>query len=282
MLVTGPDLPVGLPSVTALGLDRPPVLQLGRLRAAPSRPSWWGSMQEAKTEGVTCRVQEDPVRRAGLLRVFGRTEVDYCRLSSIEVVYNHIDVHLLGPLLARPRWWRVIIHLMEGDALAGVVASRCPVSGDLDLPIQHRAVEPGECTRIGTVDNDEGHASDRHVGHTIDDRDPTLRRLHRSAGRYLRVSTVARLHRRSNRSGGCSRANGAQSKRDGFALEYPPARGGPGGGVALVEPIESDYRISLDCGRFKADMDAALSDDGKKLTLTTIKGKKREYMRVAD
>ncbi len=29
-------------------------------------------------------------------------------------------------------------------------------------------VEPGERSRIGTVDNDEGQASDGHAGHDID------------------------------------------------------------------------------------------------------------------
>ena len=36
-------------------------------------------------------------------------------------------------------------------------------------PVRHRTVEPGERTRIGTVDNDEGQASDGHAGHDIDD-----------------------------------------------------------------------------------------------------------------
>ncbi len=49
-----------------------------------------------KTEGVTCRVQEDPEGRTGLVRMFGRSEINHCRLGGIEVVNDHIEVHLLG------------------------------------------------------------------------------------------------------------------------------------------------------------------------------------------
>ena len=134
--------------------------------ATPSAPV---RIIQTKTEGVTCRVQEDPVGRPGLVRMFGRTEIDHCRLGDVEVVDDHVEVHLLGPLLGRPRRRRVTGHPMEGDALAVLCANRSPVGGDVDLPIQHRAVEPGERTRIGTVDNDEGQASDGHAGHAIDD-----------------------------------------------------------------------------------------------------------------
>jgi hypothetical protein len=55
-----------------------------------------------KDRRVTCRVQEDPVGRTGLVGMFGRTEIDHCRLGGIEVVNDHVEVHLLGPLLGRP------------------------------------------------------------------------------------------------------------------------------------------------------------------------------------
>ena len=127
-----------------------------------------GSFQ-TKAEGVTCRVQEDPVGRTGLIRMFGCTEIDRRRLGCVEVVNEHVEVHLLGPLLGRPRRRRVISHPVEGDALAVLGANRSPVGEDVDLPIQHRAVEPGERTRIGTVDSDERQASDGHAGQDIDD-----------------------------------------------------------------------------------------------------------------
>ena len=126
-----------------------------------------GSVQ-TKIEGMTCRVQENPEGRAGLVRMFGRSEIDRCRLGGIEVVNEHVEVHLLGPLLGRPRRRRVASYLMEGDARAVLGAHRSRVGGVVDLPIQQRAVEPGECTGVGTVDSEEGQASDSHAGHAID------------------------------------------------------------------------------------------------------------------
>ena len=76
---------------------------------------------------MTCRVQEDPEGRTGLVRMSGRTEIDHCRSGGIEVVNDHIEVHLLGPLLGRPRRRRVTSHQMEGDAVAVLSANRGPV-----------------------------------------------------------------------------------------------------------------------------------------------------------
>src|SRR5215475_7591056 len=53
----------------------------------------------------------------------------------------------------------------EGDALAVVRADLSPVGGDVDLPIQHRAVEPRESARIGTVDDEAWEACDSHASH---------------------------------------------------------------------------------------------------------------------
>lgn len=118
---------------------------------------------------MTGRVEHDPVGSAGLMRMFGRTEADHGRLGDIEVVDEHIEVHLLGPFLGRPGRRRVTVHPVKGDALAVDSAHRSPIGGGLDLPIQHRTVEAGERTRIGTVDSGEGHASDGHAGDYIDE-----------------------------------------------------------------------------------------------------------------
>ena len=67
----------------------------------------------------------------------------------VPVGHREVEVHLLGPLLGRPRRRPVIGHLVEGDALAVLSADRSRVGGVVDLPIQQRAVEPGERTRIG-------------------------------------------------------------------------------------------------------------------------------------
>src|SRR5215831_17920921 len=59
----------------------------------------------------------------------------------------------------------IVLHLLEGDALAVVRADLSPVGGDVDLPIQHRAVEPRESARIGTVDDEAWEACDSHASH---------------------------------------------------------------------------------------------------------------------
>ena len=117
---------------------------------------------------MTCRVQEDAEGCPGLIRMSDPTEIDHDRLGGIEIVDEHVEVHLLGPLLGRPRRRCVVRHLMKRDVLAVPHANRSPVGGDLDLPVQQRAIEPGKRTRIGTVNDDEGQASDGHVGNDID------------------------------------------------------------------------------------------------------------------
>src|SRR4030095_9400157 len=44
-----------------------------------------------------------------------------------------------------------------------------PVRRDVDLPIQHRAVELRESAWIGTVDDDAREACDSHAGHSTRD-----------------------------------------------------------------------------------------------------------------
>ena len=132
--------------------------------ANPTLSALSGSLQ-TKAERVTCRIQENSVGRAGLIRMFCRTEIDHCRLGGVEVVNEHVEVHLLGPFLTRPGRRRVISNPMESNALALLRANRSPVGGDnVDFPIQHRAVERGERTGIGTVDSKERQASDGHAG----------------------------------------------------------------------------------------------------------------------
>jgi hypothetical protein len=59
--------------------------------------------------GVTFRVEEDPEGPAGLVRVAGRAEIEYCRLGCVEVVNDHVEVHLLG----WPRRRRVPVHVLD-------------------------------------------------------------------------------------------------------------------------------------------------------------------------
>src|SRR5262249_30737946 len=119
----------------------------------------------AETEGVPRRVEEHPEGCAGLVRMLGRAEIEHRRLGGVEVVDDHIEMHLLGHLLTRPPRRGIVLHLLEGDALAVVRADLSPVGGDVDLPIQHRAVEPRESARIGTVDDEAWEACDSHASH---------------------------------------------------------------------------------------------------------------------
>src|SRR5215468_9597830 len=129
----------------------------------PDRPGRSRSV-EAQAEGVPRRIEEHPEGRTGLVLVLGGTEIEYRRLSGIEVVDDHVQVHLLRHLLARPSWRGIALHLLEGDALTVVRPDVSPVGGNLDLPVQQRAVERRESARIGTVDDDAGEACDSHAG----------------------------------------------------------------------------------------------------------------------
>ena len=96
--------------------------------------------------------------------VLGGAEIEHRRLSGIEVVDDDVEMHLLRRLLTRPSWRGIALHLLEGDALTVVRADVSPVGGDLDLPVQHRAVKRRESAGIGTVDDDAGEACDSHSG----------------------------------------------------------------------------------------------------------------------
>jgi hypothetical protein len=54
----------------------------------------------------------------------GRTEVERRRLGRIEVIDDHVEVHLLGLLLSRPVRRRVTVHPVEGIAPAVPGAGR--------------------------------------------------------------------------------------------------------------------------------------------------------------
>ncbi len=48
---------------------------------------------------MTCRVEENAERGAGLVIVLDGAEPDHGGFGAIEVVDDHIEVHLLGPVL---------------------------------------------------------------------------------------------------------------------------------------------------------------------------------------
>jgi hypothetical protein len=80
--------------------------------------------------------------------VLGRAETEHRRLGGVEVVDEHIEVHLLGHLLSWPPGRGIGLHLLEGNALAVLGADLGPAVGDFDLPVQQCAVE-GRQGRLG-------------------------------------------------------------------------------------------------------------------------------------
>ena len=54
----------------------------------------------------------------GCTLVFGRAELQYRGLAGVEIVHDHVDVHLLRYVLVRPGRRGVVRHLLERDALA--------------------------------------------------------------------------------------------------------------------------------------------------------------------
>ena len=81
----------------------------------------------AETEGVPLRVEEHPEGRTGLVLVPGSAELEHRRLGGVEVVDDHVKMHLLGHLLGRPSRWGVGLHLLERDALTVLRADFSPV-----------------------------------------------------------------------------------------------------------------------------------------------------------
>ena len=59
------------------------------------------------------RVQEHAEGRAGLVLVLGRPELEDGGLSGVEIVHDHVEVHLLGWVLRRPDGCRVAVHPLE-------------------------------------------------------------------------------------------------------------------------------------------------------------------------
>ena len=88
------------------------------------------ALVHAETEGVPRRVEEYPEGRTGLVLMLGRAESEHCCLCGVEVIDDHVEMHLLRHLLSRPSRRGVGLHLLEGNALAvlrGTAAPRrCP------------------------------------------------------------------------------------------------------------------------------------------------------------
>src|SRR5579859_2651651 len=83
------------------------------LRTTVTRRPATGSA-EAQAERVAGRVEEDPEGLARLVLVLGRAEREHLRLGGVEVVDDHVEVHLLRHLLSRPLRRGIVRYLLEG------------------------------------------------------------------------------------------------------------------------------------------------------------------------
>ena len=92
-----------------------------------------------------------------------RTQRDDLEFRGVQIIDDHVQVHLLRVLLSRPDRRAVVRHLLERDALTVVGSNVDPVGLTLDLPAQQRRVEPRQSFGVGTVDDERGGASDSHI-----------------------------------------------------------------------------------------------------------------------
>src|SRR5699024_3835066 len=74
----------------------------------------------AEAERVAGRVEEDPERLSGLFGGLARTDLDHGRLGGIEVLDDHVEVHLLRVILARPTGRVVVLDLLDADRGPGI------------------------------------------------------------------------------------------------------------------------------------------------------------------
>ena len=110
------------------------------------------------------RVEEDAERRARLVLRLRGAEAQHVLLAAVEVVDDHVEVHLLRSLLSRPLRRSVVVDRLEGDAVA-------PVSGpDLhpsvlggDVPLEQPGIELRERIRVRAVDDESREPGDGHV-----------------------------------------------------------------------------------------------------------------------
>jgi hypothetical protein len=72
------------------------------------------------------RVEEHPEGCTGLVLVPGRAESEHRCLGGVEVVDDHVEVHLPRHLLSRPYRRSVGLHLLEGDARTELRADLSP------------------------------------------------------------------------------------------------------------------------------------------------------------
>jgi hypothetical protein len=114
---------------------------------------------------VAGRVEENPEGGARLGLRFSGSQSDGLCLAFVQVLHHEVHMHLLWHGLPGPLGPLVVLHLLEGDAVAAVVgADFGPVAVDLCVPAQQGAVKRCECPGVGAVDDDTWEARDSQSG----------------------------------------------------------------------------------------------------------------------
>src|SRR5699024_367029 len=88
-----------------------------------------------------------------------------CRLGGLEVLDDHVEVHLLRVILTRPTGRMVVLDLLDADRGAGIGGDLgpCAVSGDGDLRVEELCVEVPECGGVGGREHENGRLCDSHA-----------------------------------------------------------------------------------------------------------------------
>src|SRR5699024_12244385 len=94
-----------------------------------------------------------------------RTYIAYCHIVGIELLDDHVVVHLLRVILVRPTGRVVVLDLLDADRGPGIGGDLgpCAVFVDGDLPVEELSVELPEFGRVGSVEHDNGLLCDSHA-----------------------------------------------------------------------------------------------------------------------
>ena len=113
------------------------------------------------SDGIEVDAELVARRLAGLDLMPGRPKRQHLCFDDLDVVDSEVEVELLWPLAGRPRRRREIGSLLEGNA-AALDHQRHPVLiVDGDLSAEQPAVELGERTWFGAIENNRAKASER-------------------------------------------------------------------------------------------------------------------------
>lgn len=98
----------------------------------------------------------------------GCTKLQYLTLGEVDILHLDIEMELLRALRIGPRGRDEIGGKLEGDPRPTLATNCHPVAGSArDGKSEQFGIEPGQCVRVGTVD-DNGMQTSDHL-HTMPD-----------------------------------------------------------------------------------------------------------------